>query len=164
MQRFRFRLERVLQWQMKVCELKENDVRLSLLAISNADQRIAQLREESLAAEHDALDHPALTSADLVALARFRIRVIRDHERLAALKLGLVQTLKQQRDMLTAERRRLRLLEKLRARSLEEYAYEANRESEELATECHLSKWVSQAFLEQSGIGGREHRQTEPCP
>jgi hypothetical protein len=163
MQRFRFRLERVLQWQMKVCELKENDVRLSLLAISDADQRIAQLREASLAAEHDALDHPALTSSDLVALARFRIRVIRDHEALAALKSELVRTLKQQREILTAERRRLRLLEKLRARSLEEYACEANRESEELATECHLSKWVSQAFLEQSANGGR-HRQAPPRP
>jgi len=158
MQRFRFRLERVLQWQLKICQLKENDVRLSLLAISDADQRIAQLRAASLAAEHDSLNPPALTSADLVALARFRIRVIRDHEALAALKLGLQQTLKQQRENLTAERRRLRQLEKLRARSLEDYASAANRESEQLATECHLSKWVSQALLEQSAIGGREQQ------
>jgi LPS O-antigen subunit length determinant protein (WzzB/FepE family) len=144
----------VLQWQMKVCQLKENDVRLTLLAISNVDRRIEQLRAASLAAEQDALSHPALTSADLVALARYRIRVIRDHEALAARKSGLVQTLKQQRESLTAERQRQRLLEKLRTRSLAEYAFEANRESEELATECHLSRWVSQAYVEQSAIAG----------
>jgi hypothetical protein len=151
----------VLQWQMNVCQLKENDVRLSLLAISNADQRIAQLRAASLAAEHDALSHPALTSADLIALARFRIRMTKDHEALEALKSKLLQTLKEQRENLRAERRRLRLLEKLRSRSLEEYALAANRESEELATECHLSRWVSKAFQRQSAIGGRD-KQASP--
>jgi hypothetical protein len=133
--------------------LRENDVRLSVLAISEADQRIAQLRAESLAAEQDSLNHRALTSADVTALARFRIRVVRDHEALAALKSELLETLRKQRENLTAERRRLRLLEKLRARSLDEYAFAANRESEELATECHLSKWVSQALQQESGAG-----------
>lgn len=157
MQRFRFRLERVLQWQNNVCQLRENDVRLSLHAISDADQRIEQLRAASLAAEQDSLRHPALTSADLVALSRFRIRVIRDHATLAELRSKLLQTLQQQREVLTAERRRLRLLEKLRSRKLEEYAFETNRESEQLATECHLSRWVSQALeRESAGQGAGE--------
>jgi LPS O-antigen subunit length determinant protein (WzzB/FepE family) len=154
MKRFRFRLERVLQWQIKVCQLKENDVRLSVVAVSEADQRIEQLRAASMAAEQDSLNHAALTSADLTALGRFRIRVIKDREALAALKARLLETLQRHRENLTAERRRLRLLEKLRARSLDEYAFAADRESEELATECHLSKWVSQALQRQSGFEG----------
>jgi ABC-type phosphate transport system auxiliary subunit len=100
----------------------------------------------SVAAEHDSLNHGELTSADLTALARFRIRVVKDRAALETLKKGLVETLARQRERLTAERRRLRLLEKLRSRSLAEYDFAANRESEELATECHLSKWVSEAL------------------
>jgi flagellar biosynthesis chaperone FliJ len=148
MQPFRFRLERVFEWQQTVCRLEEEKTRLCRLAIAETEEKLAQLKAGSLATEHELQKRPAISAADLKALAEFRIKVIRQGRALAAEKQARLQALEKQTQKLLAERHRLRLLEKLRERALEEYTQAADRELEALALECHLSKWVSNSLAQ----------------
>ena len=146
MQPFRFRLERVFEWQQTVCHLEEEKTRLCRFAIAETEERIAQLKADSLATEHELLSRPAIAAADLRALAEFRLKVTQRGRALAAEKQTRAQALATQTQTLLAERHRLRLIEKLRERALDEYTLAANRELEPLALECHLSKWVSNSL------------------
>ena len=143
MQPFRFRLQRVFDWQQTVCRLEEEKMRLCRFAIAETEEKLAQLKALSLATEHELSKRPALTAADLKALAEFRLKAIKQGRVLAAEKQARIQALDQQTQKLVAERHRLRLIEKLRERSLDAYTVAAGRELETLALESHLSKWVS---------------------
>ncbi len=144
MQRFRFRLERIFRWQERVCALKEEDVRLGLQAVSKTDGQIAQIKAFGAAVDQDLRLRPALTGADLMALGQFRARVAKDESRLEVLRAGQLQAVDRQRAELIAERRRFRLLEKLREKALAEYAASAERETEVLAMECDSARRISQ--------------------
>ena len=146
MQPFRFRLERVFDWQQTVCHLEEEKMRLCRFAIAETEEKLAQLKAGSLATEHELFKRPALSAADLKALAEFRLKVIKQGRALAAEKQARIQALETQTQKLLAERHRLRLTEKLRERALAEYTLAADRELETVALECHLSKWVSNAL------------------
>jgi hypothetical protein len=146
MQPFRFRLERVFEWQQTVCRLEEEKTRLCRLSIAETEEKLAQLKADCLATEHELLKRPAMAAADLKALAEFRIKAIRRGRVLAAEKQTRVQALEKQTQKLLAERHRLRLIEKLRERALDEYTLASDRELETLALECHLSKWVSNSL------------------
>ena len=143
MQPFRFRLERVFEWQQTVCRLEEEKARLCRFAITETEERIAQLKADCLATEHELLLHAALPAGELKALAEFRRKAIKRGRALAAEKQTRLQALEVQTQKLLAERNRLRLIEKLRERALGEYTLAADRELGTLALECHLSKWVS---------------------
>ena len=146
MQPFRFRLERVFDWQQTVCRLEEEKMRLCRFAIAETEEKLAQLKAGSLATEHELFQRPALTAADLKALAEFRLKVIKQGRTLAAEKQARIQALEEQTQKLLAERHRLRLIEKLRERALGEYTRAADRELETLALESHLSKWTANAL------------------
>ena len=145
MQPFRFRLERVFEWQQKVCRLEEEKTRLCRFAIAETEEKLAQLKADSLATEHELLKLTAIAAADLKALAQYRLKVIKRGRALAGEKQTRVQALETQTQKLLAERHRLRLIEKLRERALDAYTLAADRELETLALECHLSKWVSES-------------------
>jgi len=142
MQPFRFRLERVFEWQRTVCRLEEEKTRLCRFAIAETEENLARLKADSLATEHELLKRPAIAATDLKALAEFRLKVNRQGRVLAAEKQTHVLALERQTQKLLAERHRLRLIEKLRERALDEYTLASDRELETLALECHLSKWV----------------------
>jgi hypothetical protein len=146
MQPFRFRLERVFEWQRTVCHLEEEKTRLCRFAIAETEEKLAQLKADSLATEHELFKRPAISASDLKALAEFRLKVIKQGRALAAEKQARIQALEKQTQKLLAERHRLRLIEKLRQRALAEYTLAADRELETLALECHLSKWTANSL------------------
>jgi hypothetical protein len=140
MQSFKFRLERVLQWQGKVCHLEEEGIRLCRLAVTEAEYRIAQLRSESLAAEQELLRRHAIAASDLLALAEYRLQVVIRSRELEAHRQSVVNALEEQMRKLMAARRQLQRIETLRDRSLLDHNFAANRELEELALESHLAR------------------------
>jgi hypothetical protein len=142
MQPFRFRLQRVLAWQLKVCRVQEENVRLCRYAVAETEARIAQLRADLAAIEQEALSRRALQAADLAAVERFRLMSIRSGRKLETRKQEQVRELEKQLQNLIAERRRLQMIERFRERAEEQYEQAANRELETLALESHLSKWV----------------------
>jgi hypothetical protein len=135
---FRFRLERVLQWQVKVCHFEEEKVRECLLVVSETAEKLARLKADSLGIEQELLNHRAFTATDLKARAEFRTQVVKDERALIALKQAQTRDLEAQRQKLLAERHQLRLLEKIRERALQEHRTMADRELEASALDCHI--------------------------
>ena len=145
MRRFQFRLQRVLQWQMKVCHLEEEGTRLCRIAVIEGGERIAQLKAESLVAEQELLGHLAITAADLRALAQYRVEVLRRGRELESRQQSLVAALEEQTRRLMAARRQLQRIETLRDRALVEHNLTVDKELEALALESHLARRASSA-------------------
>ena len=147
MQRFAFRLERVLQWQIKVCHLAEEELRLARLAVSETDAAVMRLKSDCLAIEHDLLNRNLIASPDLKSLARHRVKAAQDERSLQLRKQTQLQVVEDRRTRLSSERNRLRLIEKLRERAAREHSIAVERELEALALESHLSRRVTAAHL-----------------
>jgi hypothetical protein len=151
---FRFRLQRVLDWQSKVCRLEEEKVRLWQHSVAETEARMAKLRADLAAIEQEALSRPTLQAADLAALERFRLMSRQSGRKLEAKRLEQIRELEKQLRIVQAERRRLRMIEKLRERAETEYRTEAGRELEAQALDSHLSKWVREAVPPGGSVSG----------
>lgn len=143
MRSFRFRLQRVLQWQERVCGLEEDKLRACLAAVADAEEKLARLAADTVAVEQEFSAQLALAPPDLAALAAFRHKAIVDRQTLEHERLNRRAALDAQRRKLLAERRRLQLIEKLRQRALDEHTRAADREAEAVSLESYLSTWVS---------------------
>jgi len=139
MQSFKFRLQRVLQWQAKMCHIEEEGPRLCRHAVTEKEQRIGQLWSESVVAEQE-LRRRDLAASDLIALGEYRRQVARRGRELEGQRVVLVAELEKQMHKLTVARRQLQRIETLRDRALQNYNAAVNRELEELALESHLAK------------------------
>lgn len=143
MQRFQFRLQRVLEWQERVCRLEEDKLRTCQAGAAETEERLARHAAECIAIEHEFSSQPALAPADLQALAAFRRKAVADVQVLEQERQSRQAALDAQRQKLLAERRRLHVIEKLRERALQEYTRAADRELEALSHESYLSTWIS---------------------
>lgn len=143
MQKFQFRLERVMDWQVKVCHVEEEKLRLWRAAVAETEEKLAKLKADSAATEHASLDRQAIPAHELGALARYRTHVIRSERDLKEQKQVQLQATEQQMEALSRARQRLRIIEKLRERALHDHTYAVDRELEALALESHLSKLVT---------------------
>lgn len=145
MQRFQFRLQRVLGWQQRLCRAEEEKLRLSLAAVAETENRLARLAAEAVTIEQEFSGQAALSAADLRALAAFRRNAIVGRQKLERERGARVAAADAQRQVLLHARRRLQILEKLRDRALAEHTRAADREAEALSLESYLSTWVSAA-------------------
>ena len=145
MQRFHFSLERVLEWQVKVCHAEEEKLRLWLLAVSETEEKLVRLKADSMATEHESLKHESIPAEDLNALGRYRVRVTRNQRELKLKREEQLHATGEQMQKLSDERQRLHLIEKLRERALHEHTIAVDRELEALALDSHLAKWISGA-------------------
>lgn len=143
MKNFRFRLQRVLEWQEKVCHLEHENLRRCRADVSATEEKLAQLDAQSIVIEQEFLQNRTIAPADLKALAEYRRRTAGDRNALGRERerqLGLVA---QQREKFVSEQRRLHIIEKLRERALREHTLAADREVEALSLESYLATWVS---------------------
>jgi flagellar export protein FliJ len=141
--RFEFRLQRVLQWQQKLCRVEEDKFRLCQSNLAEAEQKLVRLADERRAIEQEFSSHPNLSLVDLRALAAFRQKSVTDEQAFRRERENRGQALDAQRQRLIAARRRLELIEKLRERALDEYTRAADRELEALSHESYISTWLS---------------------
>ena len=143
MRRFEFRLQRVLQWQQKICRLEEDQFRIRQADFSQAEQKMARHAAERAAIELEFSAPSHLAPAELAALAAFRRKSASDAQVLERERDSRLAALNAQRQKLLAARRRLEVIEKLRRRALDEYTRQADRELEALSHESYLSTWLS---------------------
>jgi flagellar export protein FliJ len=134
-QRFQFRLQRVLQWQQRVCRLEEDKLRACLSDVAETEDKLVRLAAERVAIEQEFSTQLAMVPADLGALAEFRRKTVQDRLALEQQRQSRQASLDAQRQKLLAERRRLQVIEKLRERALQEYNRAADRELETLSHE-----------------------------
>ena len=143
MQRFHFRLQRVLAWQQRLCRTEEDKLRLCLAAAAETENKLARLMAEAVTIEQEFSIQAALSPPDLRALAAFRRNAVVGRQKLEREHGTRVAAADAQRQVLLHARRRLQILEKLRDRALTEHTRAADREAEALSMESYLSTWVS---------------------
>lgn len=141
MKDFRFKLQKVLDWQLEKCEMIENRVQSLCGELAQIQARIAGAQADLVAAEEQVLSAHCLQGASLNGLAAYRIRLRKRTDSLHAERQGCDRRLAEQRAQWIEARKRYRILEKLRHRKLTEYASELDRELEFLAAEAYGARW-----------------------
>ena len=141
MAQFHFSLEKVLRW--RALELASEEAKLELLL---REQLRLQTMRADLSAEKSNLDRsldslPDLRGADLRAVGAHAASLKRQADNLVKLVAKCHRDLSEQKKSYRAAKQRVRLLEELRARKLEEWRQEKAREQETLATESFLAVW-----------------------
>jgi len=139
---FRFQLERVLGWYRTQADLEEERLRVCADAAAHAVAEMERHRRDSLALQMEVLRSPKIQASELAALGSFRRRAKQLDRELREKCQKTGQALEQQRGVVLAAQRRLRLMEKLRDRRLAEYQYETARELEALASETFLAAYA----------------------
>src|ERR1700733_7060863 len=141
MARFQFSLDKVLRW--RTVELTGEEAKLKALVQG-------QLHLQSLLAEVSAERSklisslgtmPDLRGSDLRTLTACGLRLRRNAENLAQQLLKCGRELAKQRKKYSEAKRRVRLLEELRDRRLQEWKSEEAAQLEELASESFLANW-----------------------
>jgi flagellar export protein FliJ len=146
---FRFRLQRVLDWQQKVCQAEEEKLRMRLLEVAYCQEKLAQLAAQSVAMEHEFLDQPAMLPRDLKAFAEFRRNTVKERRELLGEQQKRETLLAEQRQRLLSERRRLQVFEKLRERAWSAHTAAADRELEALGLESYLAALIKRRSATQ---------------
>lgn len=152
---FRFRLQRVLEWQRQQCELAQARVSTCYSVVERSRLQLARHIAECLKVQRQVIHAGVPTAADLSALGYFRIRAAKLELQFQAGVASAEQRLEQERQVMIELQRRFRLLEKLRDRKFEEYRYDTARELENQASDTYLAKWKASdnAFSGRAGRG-----------
>ena len=140
---FRFRLQRVLQWQERICRLEEDKLRQFAAEVAETEAKLSRLAAERVSIEQEFGEHASLSPRDLQALAQYRHRAAIQRLTLEQEREGRVAVLTGQREKLLAERRKLQVFEKLRDRALQEHTRAVDREIEMVSYESYLSTWIA---------------------
>lgn len=141
MARFQFSLEKVLRWRN--VELTAEEAKLKALV---QEQVHLQTLLAEVSAERSKLisslgSMPDLRGDDLRTLTACGLRLRRNAEDLAQQLLRCGRDLAKQRKTYSQAKRRVRLLEELRDRRLQEWKYQEAAQLEELASESFLGNW-----------------------
>lgn len=149
MQSFHFRLQRVLDWQQKVCQAEEEKLRLRMLDLARCREKLAKLSARSIAMEQEFLEQRAMIPPDLKAFAEFRRSTVKERRELVREQEKKEALAAEQRQKLLSERRKLQVFEKLRERALSEHTLAADRELEALGLESYLSAFIKRRSASQ---------------
>jgi flagellar export protein FliJ len=141
MARFQFSLEKVLRW--RAVELTTEEAKLKALV---QQQLHLQTLLADVSAQRSQLisslgSMPDLRGDDLRTLTACGLRLRRNAENLAQQLLKCGRELSKQRRKYSEAKRRVRLLEELKNRRLQEWKYEEAALLEELASESFLANW-----------------------
>jgi flagellar export protein FliJ len=148
-QSFHFRLQRVLDWQQKVCQAEEEKLRLRMLDLARCREKLAKLSARSIAMEQEFLEQRAMIPPDLKAFAEFRRSTVKERRELVREQEKKEALAAEQRQKLLSERRKLQVFEKLRERALSEHTLAADRELEALGLESYLSAFIKRRSASQ---------------
>ncbi len=141
MARFQFSLEKVLRW--RTVELTGEEAKLKALVQEqlHLQTQLAEVSSERSKLISSLGTIPDLRGDDLRTLTACGLRLRRNAETLAQRLLQCSRELAKQRKKYSEAKRRVRLLEELRDRRLEEWKYEEAVLLEELASESFLANW-----------------------
>ncbi len=142
MQRFQFRLERVLEWRRKKCKMEENRLAVCHGLVHAAEWQIEHLRAERTAIDRELLQRSAIPAADLLNLSHYHLRAVQEAIKAANELQQRVQSASEQRARVQRAQQGIKLLEKMRERRLEEHTLLAGRELEQVAAEAYLARWL----------------------
>jgi hypothetical protein len=151
MQRFQFRLDRVLEWRRKQCGMEENRLAACLIHVQDTERKTEALRAERTVIDRELLTRQAIPAVDFLNLGRYRARAVKEELALAEERRQRLQATAEQRVRVQQAQQRVRLLEKMRERRLAEHESAAGRELEEAAAEAFLVRWSQARRPSQTG-------------
>ena len=141
MQRFRFRLDRVLEWRRKKYRMEETRLTACVALVHATERKIEQLRAERASIERELLQRQAIPATDFINLGRYRLRAGKEEIGLAEERRRHLLAAAEQRARVQQAQQRVKLLEKMKERRLEEHTAAVGRELENLAAEAYLARW-----------------------
>ncbi|HVP47005.1 MAG TPA: hypothetical protein VMT32_10500 [Bryobacteraceae bacterium] len=141
MRNFRFSLEKILSWRST--ELQAEEARLALLFTerSRLDARRAAVSDARENAARRLLAEGAVDGSELESLQGYRGRLEKELIAMDRRRAQSAEQIALQQARVVDAQRRVRLLEKLRARRLEEWRTAWQREVENFASEAFLARW-----------------------
>jgi hypothetical protein len=139
--RFRFPLEKILEWRRTQLELEEAKYRQAAEAVAAIDRARAEVEAAAVKTEFEVRRWDAVAGRDLHALGDYRLHVHSQEQALAARRGECVKQATAQQTAMLEARRRCRLLERLRERRLAEWKVAQDRELDALASESYLARW-----------------------
>jgi hypothetical protein len=143
MQKFRFRLEKVHEWYKRLHEEEERRFMAFLANLAAARKAILDHQNERATVERDTISRDTIPARDMVALNLYRLGSRKREAELNIARDRCQAEVEAQRVKLRSAERRVRLLEKLRDRRLEEHTQAEAKELEELASDAYFAKWAA---------------------
>ncbi len=141
MARFEFSLERVLRWRSVELAAEEAKLKQLVQEQLHLQSVLAQVSAERSKLISSLGSMPNLSGDDFRTLTACGLRLRRTAENLGQQLLRVGRDLGVQRKKYGEAKRRVRLLEELKARRLREWKYEEAVMLEELASESFLANW-----------------------
>jgi flagellar export protein FliJ len=154
MRGFQFRLQKVLDWRR--IEFDRERIRFQALVAerNHTEAERADLIAARLRADLELVSATTIESRDLAAITGYRARLDKERHAAEGRLADCRGRLEAQRTQMIERQRRVRLLEKLRLRRLEQWRTESDGELEGFASEAHLARWVG----ERRALVARERR------
>jgi flagellar export protein FliJ len=141
MAQFQFSLEKVLRWRGVELTAEEAKLKAMLQVQLHLQTQLADVSAERSKLISSLGSMPDLRGDDLRTLTACGLRLRRTAETLAQRLLQCGRELTKQRKKYSEAKRRVRLLEELKDRRLQEWKYEEAAQLEELASESFLANW-----------------------
>jgi len=142
MKSFQFPLERALDWRRTQLELAEARVQQQLAVLAAIDQERAELDAMGRRTEVEVRQFSPLGGGDLCSLGTFRLAIKARGKQLIVKRAECQKELAARQAVLLEERRRCRLLERLKERRWAEWHAAAEKELDELAADSYLAQWA----------------------
>jgi flagellar export protein FliJ len=141
MPRFQFSLEKVLRWRSVELSTEEAKLKKLVQEQLSLQTRLAEVSSERSKLISSLGSMPDLSGDDLRTLTACGLRLRLNAETLAQQLLRCGRDLAVQRKKYSEAKRRVRLLEELKNRRLQEWKYHESVLVEELASESFLANW-----------------------
>lgn len=139
MQRFLFRLQRVLELWRERADAEQARLQGLLSQQAALEEQHRQVERERQTAERELVASRSVTAADLMMVESFRRFARRQCRQIERQQAECAASIERQRQVLIEARRNARLMEKLRENRLVEWRREFDRELEEIAAESYLA-------------------------
>lgn len=141
MAKFQFSLEKVLRWRSTELTVEEAKLKALVQEQLHLQTQLAEVSAERSTLISSLGTMPDLRGDDLRTLTACGLRMRRTAENLAQQLLRCGRDLAKQRRIYSLAKRRVRLLEELKDRRMQEWKYEEAAALETLASESFLANW-----------------------
>jgi serine phosphatase RsbU (regulator of sigma subunit) len=162
MRSFKFPLERVLDWYGNQFHLEQTRLATAMASLHAIEQSIARFHAECLGVERDIIGRRDIPGRDFAALGLYRLRAKKLEQEFSRELQRREQAVRDQMQRVQEAQRRVRLIEKLRERRLEEHQYLEAKELENLAAEAFLARWDRTQGLSGASLRPASHSPVAP--
>ena len=140
MKAFEFRLERIAEIWQKEAEISREQLQLLLNELMRLENERHALLMQSESERTVLARRTDLTGQDLMAFSQFQGHVTRRSKEIDNQKAKVQTKAEAQRLIVLEAERRVKLLDRLRERKLQDWKLESARELENLASDSHLAR------------------------